>query len=385
MRTNQVQRSFHYSSFEDLINFSQVLRSIFYIAIISALLTSVNVLQGGISPADMATFLLLFTTLVFFGVYLLGYYRVAGWGLFLSITVLVTFMLLVSGGIHDNAIIIFPLVITFGGLLVGKRFVPLITVVILVEVSGIYWLTERELISPWPGKENVFLQDLITIDILLVITGILIWLTINIIEKNISQIIESEKQLRRSYDETIDGWGRALELFDAETEGHSLRVTELTVEVARILDMTDEEIDHIRRGALLHDVGKMGIPEGILNKPGKLTTEERQIIEKHPQYTYQLLKDIPFLQNALDIPYYHHERWDGKGYPRKLKGEEIPRSARIFTIVDHWDALSSDRPYRKAWPREKVILYLREQSGKIFDPDLVELVLQVALSRSADE
>jgi putative nucleotidyltransferase with HDIG domain len=368
-----------------MVNFSQVLQSIFYIAMLSLLLISINILQGGIGPTDIATFGLFFTTLVLYLIFRKGHYRIAGWGLFFSVTALLSYILVFSGGISDNAITVFPVLITFGGLLFGKRFVPVITTLILGELSTIYWLTEQEIIRTFPGKDFITIQDLITVNILLTITGVLIWLTINTIEKNIIQIIESENRLRKSYDDTIDGWGRALELFDKETEGHSLRVTELTVKIARLLEIEEEQIEHIRRGALLHDIGKMGIPEAILNKPGELTAEERKIVEKHPHYTYRLLKDIPFLQKALDIPYYHHERWDGTGYPRKLKGEDIPLAARIFTIVDNWDALTSDRPYRKAWPEDQVIQYLQDQSGKIFDPNLVELVIEVVTAGTEED
>ena len=281
MGYKSTQRSIRHSHFEELINFSQVLQSTFYIAMLSLLLISINVLQGEISPTDIATFGLFFTTLILYLIFRKGHYKFAGWGLFFSITSMVSYTLTVSGGISDNAITVFPVLIIFGGLLFGKRFVPLITSLILGELSTIFWLTKREIIATFPSKDYIFIEDLITVNILLIITGVLIWLTINTIEKNIIQIIESENRLRKSYDDTIDGWGRALELFDKETEGHSLRVTELTVKIARLLEVEEEQIEHIRRGALLHDIGKMGIPEAILNKPAKLTAEERKIIEKH--------------------------------------------------------------------------------------------------------
>jgi HD-GYP domain-containing protein (c-di-GMP phosphodiesterase class II) len=142
-----------------------------------------------------------------------------------------------------------------------------------------------------------------------------------------------------------------------------------------------EEIALFRQGVLLHDIGKMGIPDSILLKPGPLEPEEWVIMRQHPIYAWQLLKDIPYLQQALDIPYYHHEKWDGSGYPLGLEGEEIPLSARIFAIVDVWDALNSDRPYRPAWPEEEVIEYIRQQSGKHFDPKLVELFLRMMGNR----
>jgi HD-GYP domain-containing protein (c-di-GMP phosphodiesterase class II) len=149
----------------------------------------------------------------------------------------------------------------------------------------------------------------------------------------------------------------------------------MTVRLARSLGCTDEEIVHIRRGALLHDMGKMGIPDEILQKPGPLTEEEWIVMRRHPQYAYQMLSPISYLNQALIIPYYHHERWDGSGYPHGLKGEEIPLFARLFAVVDVWDALSSDRPYRKRLPPKDVIEYLQQESGKLFDPNIVEKFL----------
>jgi putative nucleotidyltransferase with HDIG domain len=179
----------------------------------------------------------------------------------------------------------------------------------------------------------------------------------------------SNNELLLSYDTTIEGWSKALDLRDKETEGHTLRVTELTIQLARSMDIKEEELIHIRRGALLHDIGKMGIPDIILLKPGKLTDEEWVIMKKHPVYAYDLIYPIEYLRLALDIPYCHHEKWDGSGYPRGLKGEQIPLSARIFAIIDVWDALRSDRPYRKAWDKEKTLEHIKSGSGTHFDPN----------------
>ncbi len=187
----------------------------------------------------------------------------------------------------------------------------------------------------------------------------------------------ANQDLREAYDKTIEGWVVALDLRDRETEGHTQRVTEMTVRLARNLGCTDEEIVHIRRGALLHDMGKMGIPDEILQKPGPLTEQEWEVMRRHPQYAYQMLSPISYLNQALIIPYYHHERWDGSGYPHGLKGEEIPLFARLFAIVDVWDALSSDRPYRKRMPPKDVIEYLQQESGKLFDAYIVEKFLSM--------
>jgi PAS domain S-box-containing protein len=187
-------------------------------------------------------------------------------------------------------------------------------------------------------------------------------------------------ELRLAYDTTLEGWSHALDLRDKETEGHSQRVTDVTIHLARALGLGEDEVAQFRRGALLHDIGKMGIPDNILLKPGKLTDEEWEIMRKHPMYAYELLRPISYLRPALEIPYCHHEKWDGTGYPRGLKGEQIPLAARIFAVADVWDALRSDRPYRLGWPEEKVREYIQAQAGLHFDPRVVETFLRLDLS-----
>ena len=192
-----------------------------------------------------------------------------------------------------------------------------------------------------------------------------------------AKLREANAQLLSAYEATIEGLSHALDLRDRETEGHSQRVTELTIELAKSLGVSDDEIMHIRRGALLHDMGKIGIPDSILHKPDKLTDEEWTIMRKHPQLAHDMLYPIEYLRPALEIPLNHHEKWDGKGYPRGLKGEEIPMAARLFAIVDVWDALTSDRPYRPAWSEEEALTYIREQSDKHFDPQVEDLFFKI--------
>ena len=193
----------------------------------------------------------------------------------------------------------------------------------------------------------------------------------------------SNLELALAYDETIEGWSRALDMRDKETEGHTQRVTELTTQLARAAGFTGSELQHIRRGALLHDIGKLGVPDEILLKPGPLTNEEWAIMRKHPQFAYDLIFPILYLKPALDIPYCHHEKWDGRGYPRGLQGEYIPLAARLFAVVDVWDALRHDRPYRKSWPAEKVLEHIRSLSGNHFDPQCVERFLQIIGEQAA--
>ncbi len=195
-----------------------------------------------------------------------------------------------------------------------------------------------------------------------------------------AQLFESLQRsnfdLTMAYDATIEGWSRALDLRDRETEGHTQRVTTLTVKLARQIGTPDPEIIHMRRGALLHDIGKMGIPDSILLKPGKLTSKDWEIMRQHPVYAYEMLAPIHYLRPALDIPRYHHEKWDGSGYPHGLTGYRIPLAARIFAVIDVWDALTNDRPYRGKWTDEKTEEYIQEQRGKHFDPEIVDAFLQ---------
>jgi PAS domain S-box-containing protein len=184
-------------------------------------------------------------------------------------------------------------------------------------------------------------------------------------------------ELARSYDATLEGWVRALDLRDRATEGHTQRVTSLTIELARIMGYKERDLVHIRRGALLHDIGKIGIPDAILHKAGPLNDEEWALMRQHPVYAYEMLAPIAFLRPALDIPYCHHEKWDGTGYPRRLHGDQIPLSARIFAVVDVWDALRSVRPYHAAWPIDKAREYIRSQAGSHFDPQVVSVFMDL--------
>ncbi len=179
-----------------------------------------------------------------------------------------------------------------------------------------------------------------------------------------------------AYDATIAGWSRALDLRDKETEGHTLRVTEMALSLARAMHLSEAELVHLRRGALLHDIGKMSIPDAILLKPAQLTAEEWEIMRRHPTYAYEMLSPIDYLRPALDIPYCHHEKWNGSGYPRGLRGEQIPLAARVFAIADVWDALRSDRPYRAGWPGERVREHIRAGAKTHFDVQVVEVFLE---------
>ncbi len=200
--------------------------------------------------------------------------------------------------------------------------------------------------------------------------------------KNLEQ---KNLDLQIAYDETLEGWANALDLRDHETENHTRRVVGLTIRLAQEMGISGDDLVNVRRGALLHDMGKIGVPDAILTKPGKLSPEEWEIMRQHPVNAYNLLYPISYLRKALDIPYCHHEKWDGSGYPRGLKGEEIPLAARLFAIVDVWDAMTSDRYYRPALSEGETIEYIRQNSGKHFDPAVVDLFLKLHYSSSGQE
>lgn len=197
------------------------------------------------------------------------------------------------------------------------------------------------------------------------------------LEKEICERQRVEAELRESYDATLEGWSRALEMRERETAGHSKRVVHLTLLLAQKLGMNEDDIVNVRRGAVLHDIGKMGVPDSILLKPGPLTPEEWEIMREHPRMAFDALSRVAFLRPSLDIPYCHHEHWDGSGYPRGLRGEEIPLAARLFAVVDVWDALNSERPYRRAWSEQAVLAYIGQQAGRQFDPRVVSAFFEV--------
>jgi HD-GYP domain-containing protein (c-di-GMP phosphodiesterase class II) len=222
------------------------------------------------------------------------------------------------------------------------------------------------LVTPYPTS---VLRALI-ISFLFGATAMIIWIVHTTWITNLTLLNES-------YDLTLRGWARALEFRDGETAGHSQRVTQLSVAIGKAMGLDLHDISNLRYGAYLHDIGKMAIPDPILLKPGPLTEEEWEIMKQHPARGREFLAEIPFLQGAIPITYSHHERWDGKGYPEGLQGEHIPLLARIFAVVDNWDALTSDRPYRKAWNEEEAVAFLKENAGAIFDPGVVDTFLTV--------
>lgn len=295
--------------------------------------------------------------------------------LLLSIIVLMVINLnLFDGdGIRDSGILAYPIFIMVGVLFFGKRATVYFSLAAIASLIGIVTLEIHGYIHPTIGPARF--DILLPIIVLLLVAPAFIWVVVGNLEKNLERVKESEAELRANYDLTLGAWAKVLEYRDRETEGHSRRLVELSTRLAQALGLSAEEITYLRRGALLHDIGKLAIPDEILLKPGALNDGERKMLEKHPVYAKQMLSQVTFLEPSIEVAYSHHERWDGLGYPEGLKGEEIPLRARIFTVVDQWDALTSDRPYRKAWTRKDVIAYLQENSGKIYDPQILGVFL----------
>ncbi|HSK86923.1 MAG TPA: PAS domain S-box protein, partial [Anaerolineales bacterium] len=250
----------------------------------------------------------------------------------------------------------------FNTFMMAEGFVSYIAVPLIVKgtVKGVLEVYQRSMLQPYQDWLDFF--------------NTLAGQTAIAIENTslFENLRATNQELVQAYDATIEGWSRAMDLRDRETEGHTQRVTKLTLELARAMGIEEARLLHIRRGALLHDIGKLGVPDQVLFKPGELTVEEREMIEKHVDFAYEMLAPIPYLKAALNIPYFHHEKWDGTGYPLGLRGEQIPLEARIFALVDVWDALLSDRPYRKAWTRQETIEYIRAYTGTHFDPRVVD-------------
>jgi hypothetical protein len=357
----------------------QTLAMVIWITFIAAIFLGFLNLEYGYQNGDWVSAVALF---ILAGLCLLAHLLNAKGHFFLSASVVSLAALLAinanlfdGDGIRDPGILAYPIFVMAGTLFFGKRAASYFTLAAVASLIGIAALETQGAIHPTISTTRI--SDLLPLVILVLVTGFIIRVIVINMESDLEKAKLSEAEMRKSYDQTLKAWAKVLEYRDRETEGHSRRLVELSTRLSRALGLGEDDIIHMRYGALMHDIGKLAIPDQILLKPDKLDKDEKEIVRKHPALAKQMLSEIPFLQPAVSIAYYHHERWDGQGYPEGLSGEAIPLYARIFTVVDNWDALRSDRPYRPAWPYEAAIAYLQANRGIIFDPHILDVFLQL--------
>lgn len=276
-------------------------------------------------------------------------------------------------GLWDVSLIAYPFFIAASALCFGRKSVKYLTMAVVAAILIIFIHQQAGFIRPYSEMKSD--QNLCFLLLILIGCSLIIWYFVNCVEEGLKRAQKSEASLINAYDHTLAGWVKALEYRDKETEEHSKRVVDMTVRLARAMGVPESNIVHYRRGALLHDIGKITIPDSILLKKTSLTKEEMSVMQTHPEIAGEMLSSVGFLAPALDIPVYHHEHWDGSGYPYGLKGEEIPFPARVFAVVDSWEALGSNRSYRSAWAQEMIIQYLNENKGILFDPQVVDAFL----------
>ena len=289
-------------------------------------------------------------------------FHIIGIGLCSLLWISTTYNLFEGSALHDQGLVVFPVFILFAGFLFDwSGAIPLATFLSVLSIMLVFAGTQSGFFTP---PYHTIYDHALTLSILYTAFGVATYF----IKRTWSNMLSN---VRTSYDLTLQAMAFLLEQRDQETEGHSQRVVDLSIQLAREFNFNEDKLRYIRWGAYLHDLGKIAIPDAILFKNGPLDQDEWEIMRNHPTLAKNVLSKIPSLQPALDIPYYHHERWDGSGYPEGLKGLQIPLEARIFAVVDAWDALTSTRPYREAWSPEKALEYIRDNSGILFDPVVV--------------
>lgn len=351
----------------ELTQKARLLYFMMVIAFLGAILTGISNYLNGWQNEAISLFLFAFFCMIGFILNQTRHLNLAAMILSVTFFIVINFMLINGIGLYDETVYAIPAFIICTTFLFGRRGLWLATIASVITVVSVHFFQEYALFvneyPPAPLRATILI-------ILVVLTALIILTVRNSWKTNLLHMHDA-------YDLTLQGWARALEYRNGETAGHTRRVAELSIKLARKLGVSEHKIPDIRRGAYLHDIGKMAIPDKILFKPDSLDEEEWETMKQHPIFSREFISDIKFLRPAMQIAYYHHERWDGTGYPEGLQGEAIPLYARIFAVIDNWDALNSNRPYRKAWPSEDVIAYLQGNAGSIFDPQIVEAFLEI--------
>jgi len=366
------------SSYARIVDTPAIIKTLVLLCMVGSLAIGVAFWIGGGAQETILS-LFIMSGICLFLIFLLywGFHQLSAFILYIVVSIVLTFNISIGHAIYDEGMLAFPLLIVFSGLIFGKRSAVVVTGTTVLELILVYILAESGHIKPFGGALQVTLVDMITTLVILIASGLLVWVVIDIIENAVERILQSEQDLVDAYDLTLAAWAKALELREREDPGHSGRVTSLAVELAERMDLDQEQIKHIRQGALLHDIGKMGIPEGILLKDTALTETERKLLERHPVMAADIISGIDYLEGAKEIISHHHERYDGSGFPGKIMGSEIPLSAQIFSFADSWDMLRTERPCKNAWTDEMALEYIKKQSGKKFNPRIVDVFLEI--------
>ncbi len=360
----------------------RVLSGVLWIMLVMALAIGFINLRLGAIPESIALFAAAAVSVPALLLNRLGRYDVAAGAASLMVLLTLDFNLWRAGGIHDPGVVTIPLFVMLGPLLFSRRALPIYVIAALVSVIAI---GAMEIPGEAPSAQAKTVADISVISLLTLGSGLMAWLTIGRLEENVQRARRSERRLEEAYERTLEGWSKALEHRDLETHGHTRRVVSLCTRLAAEWGYNEDDLARIRHGALLHDIGKLAVPDSILLKEGPLNSSELRVMQRHPDVALWMLSEIPYLQSALAIPASHHERWDGSGYPKGLRGPEIPLEARIFAVVDTFDALTSNRPYRRAWPTRKALNYVRDNAGRIFDPDVCAAFIRLYEAHAFDK
>ncbi len=362
-------RRHSFSSYERIVDTPAIVHLLLWITISAT--TLIGITFWIVTGWQETTFSLLLTaliSLVLLQIHKKGSSLTAGFLLYLVVSSAITFNIIVGHGIYDEGMLVYPLLIVFSGLIFGKRSAVLVTGITIAQMSLVYLLAQAGQVQPFDGAVAMTLEDTITTSIILLSTGYLVWVIIDIVESAVESIYNSEDDLENAYNQTLIAWAKALELRNRENRGHSARVSSLTRLFAEHLGLEPNQIRAAWQGALLHDIGKMGISEAILLKTDAFRPEEEKILQTHPGLGSDLIQEIEYLAGAREVVNWHHERFDGMGFPQELEGDQIPIPAQLFSVVDCWDTSRNGRPCRPPLSDEEALAYIKDQAGGKFNP-----------------